>query len=101
MKILIDIDAGPVPDKCYYLIEHDSKWWDGTLHKGVSVDCRFFTSDPNKAKRFDNKVEPQLIIERFGNSCQSVTEHMWVDMPRPPECLQAEQYATQLKGESK
>lgn len=82
-----------VADKLYYLIEHDGCWWDGQLRKGVSIDCRFFTFDPNKAKRFDNKVEPQLLIERFGNSCQRVTEHLWVDAlsavgaaPLPDNC---------------
>lgn len=62
-----------------YLIEcnvGNPMWWDGILHKGVSIDCRFFTTDPNKAKQFDNKVEPQLLIERFGNSCQKVTVHI-------------------------
>ena len=81
LRAQVPTDDSALPGKLYYLIEHDAEWWNGTLHKGVAIDCRFFTSDPNRAKRFDNKVEPQLLIERFGNSCQTVTEHLWVDRP--------------------
>lgn len=72
-------DKAAIPGKLYYLIEHDGKWWNGQLHRGVSIDCRFFTGNPNAAKRFDHAVEAQLAIEGYGNSCQKVTEHMWMD----------------------
>ena len=87
-------------DETWWLIESTFKglcpmWWDG-VPQGSGQS---FSSDPNKAIRFKRKQDAERVASFMHMT--KVTEHMFLDMPRPPECLQAEQLVTQLKGESK
>jgi hypothetical protein len=69
MKILIDIDAGPVScDGCLMLVSNTFGPYCLIFKSGIAISDDDFVN-------------------------------LEFNMPRPPECLQAEQLVTQLKGE--
>ncbi len=62
-----------------WLIEckQSPSWWSGKVMRGT-VDCRFFSTDPNEAVRFARKKDAERVIAQAGTSCQHATEHAWI-----------------------